>query len=152
MLFFISWLVIKALYAPKVFRGIDSSLTLVSFGSNKESELKLKKKIEALESYLNKHESYLNPDLTVSMLAEEMKIDTKELSQLINKNMGQNFYNLMNHYRIEKAKSILRDKSKKHLTVLEILYDVGYNSKSSFNQAFKKSTGETPSAYRKKHL
>lgn len=152
MLFFISWLVIKALYAPKIFRGIDSSLPLINSDSNKESQLVIKEKIEALEAYLNEHEPYLNPELTISMLAEELKMDSSELSLLINKSMGQNFYNLMNHYRIEKAKSILADPSKKHLTVLEILYSLGYNSKSSFNVAFKKSTGLTPSAYRKKHL
>ncbi len=151
MLFFISWLVIKALYYPKIFRGIDSSLSLIKTDSNKKSNPEIKEGIEALESYLTRHEPYLNPNLTISMLAEEMKMDSKELSLLINKSIGQNFYNLMSHYRIEKAKLILRDQSKKHLTVLEILYSVGYNSKSSFNQSFKKSTGLTPSAYRKRY-
>lgn len=66
--------------------------------------------------------------------------------------MGQNFFNLVNSYRIEKAQEILRDPDKQAITVLEILYEVGFNSKSSFNTAFKKHAGTTPTQYRKAHL
>jgi AraC-like DNA-binding protein len=54
----------------------------------------------------------------------------------------------VNEYRIQKAMNILKDKSKNDLTVLEILYEVGFNSKSSFNTSFKKYTNLTPTAYR----
>ena len=56
----------------------------------------------------------------------------------------------VNEFRIKEAKSILKDPSKKEFTVLEILYEVGFNSKSSFNTAFKKHTGLTPTQFRKK--
>jgi AraC-like DNA-binding protein len=58
----------------------------------------------------------------------------------------------VNGFRIRKAMEILKDPAKKDLTILEILYDVGFNSKSSFNTAFKKYTQTTPTEYRKKHL
>lgn len=58
----------------------------------------------------------------------------------------------MNEYRIEKAMEILKDPSQKELTVLEILYQVGFNSKSSFNTSFKKYTGKTPTDFRKQAL
>jgi AraC-like DNA-binding protein len=53
---------------------------------------------------------------------------------------------------LKKAKQMLTDPDKKDFTVLEILYDVGFNSKSSFITAFKKHTGYTPTEYRKKQL
>ena len=157
MIFFISWLVLKALYAPKLFRGIQSSLPLIPQNDYKHNTKKhlppeIKKKIQNLETHLKEHESYLKPDLTISGLAEEMKMDRKELSQLINKHMEKNFYSLINDYRVQKATTIFSDNSKNHLTILEVLYSVGFNSKSSFNQAFKKSTGLTPTEFRKSQL
>ncbi len=156
MLFFTCWLVLKALYSPQIFKGISHTLKVVEkkMPSNlidKEFSNTTQQQILNLEAYLKKHEPFLNPDLTIGDLAAAMKMETKELSLLINKNMGQNFYNLMSYYRIEKAKNLLSNASNNHLNVLEILYGVGFNSKSSFNQAFKKSTGLTPTDYRKQH-
>ncbi len=62
--------------------------------------------------------------------------------------MQSNFYDYISKYRIEEAKSILSDQSS-NKTVLEILYEVGFNSKSSFNTAFKKYTGVTPSKFKR---
>jgi len=67
---------------------------------------------------------------------------------LINHHMDQHFFDFVNEYRIQKAMNILKDKSKKELTILEILYEVGFNSKSSFNTSFKKYTRLTPTEYR----
>ena len=68
-----------------------------------------------------------------------------------NHNLNQHFFDFVNEYRIKKAMEILADASKNHLTVLEILYEVGFNSKSSFNTAFKKYTKQTPTEYRKQY-
>jgi AraC-like DNA-binding protein len=62
--------------------------------------------------------------------------------------MDQHFFDFVNEYRIQKAMGILKDQSRSQLTVLEILYEVGFNSKSSFNTSFKKHTNLTPTAYR----
>ena len=62
-----------------------------------------------------------------------------------------NFFDFINQFRIDEARSILKNPEKKQFTVLEILYEVGFNSKSSFNTAFKKHTGLTPTQYRKKN-
>ncbi len=157
MLFFISWLVLKALYAPQLFSGIGSSLKLITKSNpnikkNESLSPEIEQQILSLKAHLQKHESFLNPDLTIGDLAKEMGMEARELSLLINKSMGQNFYKLMIDYRIEKAKSIFSDPSKNHLSVLEVLYSVGYNSKSSFNQAFKKNTGFTPTEFRRRQL
>ena len=61
----------------------------------------------------------------------------------------KNFYNFINEFRIEAAKEILQDPSSKGKNILQIAYEVGFNSKSAFNTYFKRLTGKTPSAYRK---
>lgn len=66
--------------------------------------------------------------------------------------MDKHFFDFVNEYRIKKAIQILKDRTQKELTVLEILYQVGFNSKSSFNTSFKKYTGKTPTDYRKEAL
>jgi AraC-like DNA-binding protein len=63
--------------------------------------------------------------------------------------MGKNFYNLVNDYRVEEVKRRLEDPQYKHLTILAIAYDSGFNAKSSFNTIFKEKTGSTPSEYLK---
>lgn len=105
--------------------------------------------IESIKSYMIKEEPFLDTSLTVKSLSERIDIPHRELSILINQELGQHFFDFINEYRIKKAMSILKDPSKKKHTVLEILYEVGFNSKSSFNTAFKKHTGTTPTAYRK---
>ena len=80
-----------------------------------------------------------------------MNIPDRELSALINHKLNQHFFDFVNEYRIKKAMEILRDPENDRMTVLEILYEVGFNSKSSFNTVFKKYCGQTPTQYRKSH-
>ena len=90
-----------------------------------------------------------NPSLTIRSLSEDIKMNSRELSVLINQNLNQHFFDFINEYRIKEAMNILKNPTKKEVTVLEILYEVGFNSKSSFNTAFKKYTGFTPTQFRK---
>lgn len=148
--FFIFWLVLKALNSPKLFRGIDVNLQ-ASKEITKDTAVneKINQQIALLKNYMKDEEPFLNPSLSIRNLAEQMKILPRELSVLINQNLNQHFFDFVNEYRINKAKEILKDPSKSEFTVLEILYEVGFNSKSSFNTAFKKHTGTTPTQYRK---
>lgn len=82
-------------------------------------------------------------------MSKEVQISVRDLSILINHHMNKHFFDFINEYRIEKAKEILKDASKSKVTILEILYEVGFNSKSSFNTAFKKHTNQTPTEFRK---
>ena len=95
---------------------------------------------------------YLDASLTMYDLSKHLNMPVRELSLLINHDLDQHFFDFINGYRIRHAMEILRDPAKKEYTVLEILYDVGFNSKSSFNTAFKKLTSLTPTEYRLKHL
>jgi AraC-like DNA-binding protein len=97
-------------------------------------------------------EPFLDASLTIEDLSKQMNFETKDLSILINHHLNQHFFDFVNGYRIRKAMGILKDPEKKDLTILEILYEVGFNSKSSFNTAFKKHTNKTPTQYREKAL
>jgi AraC-like DNA-binding protein len=101
---------------------------------------------------MNKEKPYLMSSLTLKELADKLDMNPRILSQIINDRKKQNFYDFINSYRIEDAKLLLANPAKRKMTILEILYGVGFNSKSVFNTTFKKYTGLTPSEYKKRHL
>ncbi|WP_222983415.1 helix-turn-helix domain-containing protein [Flagellimonas meishanensis] len=101
-----------------------------------------------LLEYMTKGQPFLNPDCTLGSLSKQMNIQPYKLSYLINKEFGQNFSSFLNAYRIEKAKEMLVDANYESLKIAAIAYECGFNSLSSFNQAFKKATAQTPSEFR----
>jgi AraC-like DNA-binding protein len=103
--------------------------------------------IKMLEDHMEKEKPYKDRELTIFDLSEQLKIPRHFLSEVINEHLGKNFYTLVNEYRIEEVKKRMIDPSYKHLTILAIAYDAGFNSKSSFNTIFKQRTGQTPSEY-----
>ena len=150
--FIISWYLYKALNNPGLFRNIDSKLKLVSDLILEEKKIEpktLNEDLLKLKKYMTDEKPFLDPALTIQDISKEIKVPVRELSVLINHQLGQHFYDFVNTYRVENAMEILKDPSKSKITVLEILYEVGFNSKSSFNTAFKKHTGNTPTDYRK---
>lgn len=90
---------------------------------------------------------FLDSKLSIKTVAEKLEISVNHLSQVINQQSGKNFFKFINEYRIEEAKKLLLDQSKKKYTILAIAYDCGFNSKSSFNTLFKQFTGKTPSEF-----
>lgn len=150
----ICWFVLKALYHPSITRGINSKLEAIEQKTDNQSitpNPAIQQQVSDLNDYMNSEQPYLNPDLSIESLANQLKMPTKELSTLINHHIGQHFFKFINSYRIIKAQSMLRNPKLTDLSVLQILYEVGFNSKSSFNTYFKQTTGQTPSAYRKTH-
>ncbi|ASW72989.1 DNA-binding protein [Chryseobacterium piperi] len=156
-LFIVCWYLFKALNNPDLFRNIDSKLKLVSdiILEEKENEPEVVNEKEyneellKLKNYMISEKPFLNPSLTIQDISKDIEIPVRDLSLLINHQLGQHFFDFINTYRIESAMAILKDTEKNKVTVLEILYEVGFNSKSSFNTAFKKHTGITPTEYRK---
>ncbi|MDQ0592830.1 AraC-like DNA-binding protein [Chryseobacterium ginsenosidimutans] len=151
------WYLFIALNNPEFFRGVNSHLKPITEVVSKQKSSPLiddekNKQIESLKDFMIEKEPYLDSSLTIQDLSEQVKIPVKDLSTLINLYMDKHFFDFVNEYRIEKAMNILKDSSQKELTILEILYEVGFNSKSSFNTSFKKYTGKTPTDYRKQAL
>jgi AraC-like DNA-binding protein len=117
-----------------------------------KSSLDEKRKNELLASIkheMEKNKFYADPLASLSNLAKRLHETNHHISQVINEKMNKTFYELLASCRIEEAKKILVNPQNAHLTVEEIAEKVGYNSKSAFNNAFKKLTGKTPSAFRK---
>jgi AraC-like DNA-binding protein len=105
--------------------------------------------MEQVENHMENTKPYLDRELTIYDLSRQLDIPRHILSEIINEHMGKNFYNLVNDYRVEEVKMRLESPEYKHLTILAIAFDSGFNSKSSFNTIFKEKTGSTPSEYLK---
>jgi len=103
--------------------------------------------VNKIRKYLVIKKPYLDRALTIYDLSDQLKISRHILSEVINEHMGMNFYSLVNEYRVNEVKERLKSNEFKHLTILAIAYDSGFNSKSSFNTIFKEKTGQTPSEY-----
>lgn len=112
-----------------------------------EGEL-LHKQVCAL---MQKEKPYLEPKLSLGQLAEMLGVAANKLSQVINQYEEKNFYDFVNGYRVQEFIVRAQSESNKNLNLLGIAYGSGFNSKSSFNQVFKKMMGETPSAYLKRN-
>ncbi|CAM3175167.1 AraC family transcriptional regulator [Chryseobacterium flavum] len=144
VLFVISWFVLNALYRPNLLAGINKDLVPV----NPVTEFKEEpEQLKHLLKFMETEKPYLNDKLTLQKLAEQIDMSEKQLSLLINQYTGKHFFDFINEFRINDAKELLKDQPQ--LTVLEILYEVGFNSRSSFYTAFKKETRVTPTEYRK---
>ena len=113
----------------------------------KESEARLY--LEKLNNYMATEKPYLKPDLNLPQLAKEVNIPSHYLSQVINENIGQNFFDFINRQRVEDVKYKISDPRYTNFSILGIAFESGFNSKSAFNRVFKNITGLTPSEYKK---
>lgn len=102
-----------------------------------------------LETFMAEEKPYLNNLVSIKDLATKTGIQTHHISFVLNNHLKLNFFDFINKYRIEDACSKLISAEYENSTVLEIAYEVGYNSKSAFNTSFKKFTGLTPTEYKK---
>ncbi|MES2054668.1 MAG: AraC family transcriptional regulator [Pseudomonadota bacterium] len=101
-----------------------------------------------IERYMTAQKPFLDPSLTIGRLARRLGMTQRDLSGLINRQMGLHFFDFVNRYRIDMAAAMLVDPANDAMTVLEIAHLVGFNTKSSFNTAFGKHRGEAPTAHR----
>lgn len=116
---------------------------------NKEIDQKTLNIMEQKLSVIIEKELFLNPNFTLEEAAKELKVTKHLLSQYVNEILDKSFSNLINEYRIEKAKRLLE--TEKNYTIESLGYDSGFNSKSTFFTTFKKITGLTPAAYQKSY-
>ncbi len=103
--------------------------------------------MQLLKTFMDEKKPYLDEGLTLTGLAQQLKMTRNQLSSLINSNTGENFYSFINKYRVDEVIKIFSDPKKKNYTILAMAYEAGFPSKSSFHSIFKKITGLTPTEY-----
>ena len=137
---FISTILILALKSPKIFNSRKNSNGI----SINESEQH--RYLEHVLDLLDNDKVFTDAEISLNKIADRLNINSKYLSRLLNDRLNISFPDLINTYRINESKKLLLKYPEK--TIQQIMYEVGYNSKSAFNNHFKKNTGYTPSEFR----
>ena len=112
-------------------------------------ERKVEQTIEHLRKLLEQEKLYLNSDLKQADIASALKIPAHQLTKLLNSELNHSFFDFINEYRVRHFIELARTDEMKHLSIMGIAQESGFKSKSSFNTAFKKVTGRTPSEFLK---
>ena len=107
---------------------------------------------DRLHQYMDVSRCYLEAELTLKALSEQMKTQPSRLTKVFSQHLNESFYDYVNKYRVEAAKIMLMDTSRKHLSVTDIMVLAGFNSNSVFYESFKRLTGQTPARFRKAKL
>ncbi|PKL35695.1 MAG: AraC family transcriptional regulator [Spirochaetae bacterium HGW-Spirochaetae-1] len=103
---------------------------------------------EGLDNLMREDKLFLDCEISLSSVARRLSLTPHQLSEFLNEHKGSGFHDCINRYRIEEAQKLLMEH--REASVTSICYRVGFNSKSSFNTAFKKITGKTPTEFRQR--
>lgn len=152
VMLFVNIMVFKSLLQPSVLSPIKTE-ELYQLDRQEISRVQTyqthQASINRLEQLMVDRQPYLDPQLSVQDLAAQLDISPRLLSEIVNQYFGQNFAEFINSYRLSEAEKRFQESQDPKETILEVMYAVGFNSKSSFNTLFKERTGLTPSAYKK---
>ena len=108
--------------------------------------------VKHIFTFMDEERPFINPELTVQDLSKQLNISRHHLTELLNNDIGKNFFTFINEYRVEEVKRRLLDTRFEHLTIVAIAFESGFNSKSTFNSIFKQNTGNTPSQWKTAEL
>jgi AraC-like DNA-binding protein len=147
LLVFVSSILFRVLEDPRLFQ---LEVKPDKYSSSSLSQIQKQEIAKKVLSALEQHKLHLNPQTTIADLSEQIQVPARQVSQVINERFNQNFFEFINTQRIREAQKIIESSPDPKLTILEVMYQVGFNSKSSFNTQFKKITGLTPSEFRKR--
>ncbi|NQZ08990.1 MAG: AraC family transcriptional regulator [Algicola sp.] len=158
---FVCWILWQALHHPGIFQGISTTVESLVPQSDSATPNQKDKGIDdseaepilaRLKAHMSQQKPYLEPALNIDTLAQQLDLTAQDISTLLNRHLGLHFFDFINSYRVNAAADILAAKKYQDKTILDTLYEVGFNSKSSFNTAFKKQLKMTPSQFRQQHL
>jgi AraC-like DNA-binding protein len=141
---------VQIMNSSSYFKEVSNFLEVPVLKYKKSSLTKEDKEIilSAINMQMQEEKYFLSSTASLSGLSKEIKESSHHVSQVINEKLNQSFFEMLAAYRVEEAKTILKTKLGKKLTIEEVAERVGYNSKSAFNTAFKKFTSQTPSVFR----
>ncbi|MEM8907506.1 MAG: helix-turn-helix domain-containing protein, partial [Bacteroidota bacterium] len=107
--------------------------------------------ISRIQLHMEEQKPYLEPSLKMGDLAQQLNLSPHELSRTLNQGLGASFFVFVNAYRIQAFIELRRNPLQTHRSILQLAYQVGFNSKSSFNRAFRKAKGQSPSEFFKQN-
>jgi|GEM_PF-5186022 len=147
LLFFgITAIVFSAFAVRQSYAVLSTDKVIEKRQVSEKQQQKLKVEFQQIQEHMSRFKPYLESNLTLGKLAAQVGLSSNQLSQVINTQTQGNFHDFINHYRIEGVKKALE---KSNEQVIIVAYANGFNSKSTFNEVFKKFTGFTPTQYRK---
>jgi len=144
--FTILFIAIYGVVRPEVF-DINPLNSVSKYKHSKLSSKDLERLKVQLDNYMEVQKPYLNKKLLKAELAEMIGLSNPELSRLLNEKIGMNFFEYVNYFRIKEFIKRSQSKTSDNLTFFGIAQDSGFNSKTTFNKAFKKIMGSSPSEY-----
>lgn len=156
-IFMIYWVAYNGFSQSQIFKksffsindnDIDNSTSGELEKASSEADIQ---RFKEIKDQIENRELFTNPKLNLRSLSLELNIKEKELSSLINKQGGLNFYQFINGYRIQKFKILLESPKSNHFSLFGLAQDSGFNSKSSFYQVFKAIEGKTPKQYQSEY-
>ncbi|OEK05548.1 hypothetical protein BFP71_11120 [Roseivirga misakiensis] len=139
------------------FKKLEAPFLAMTLGEAKKTDIKTEEEVltesevasysEVVRRLMYEERVYIDAHLTLRNLAEKVELHPNKLSWLINQKIGKGFNEYINEYRLKDFQERALDPANSHLTLLGLAYDSGFNSKSVFNDFFKKKTGMTPKAW-----
>lgn len=106
---------------------------------------------QKIYQHIERDRAYLQPTLSMDVLSQAIGFPKYQITEVLNRDIGKNFFQFVNYYRVEAVKKMLLKEQLKY-SIEAIGYECGFSSKSSFYTIFKKQTGETPISFRNKNL
>ncbi len=153
MTLFIYLIAVAGYIRPAIFQGykISESTPVAKYRNSGLTDAAIQSLFGRLAEVMKTEQLYRNPDLNLDMLSHHLNASKHHVSQVINACTDGTFFDYINGLRIEEAQKLLAEHSRSALNVIEVAYAVGFNNKVSFNTAFKKATGITPTVFRQQH-
>ena len=147
-LLLVSALLFFALSDPRNILRVNSEV-LESLTKKENVKTYTAEQVERVTKHMEATRPYLDNQLKIDDLAQQVSLSPKLLSNLINREFDINFFEYINSYRLKEVSSYLSNSEMDDQSIIELAFLAGYNSKSSFNRLFKLDTGKTPSQFRK---
>lgn len=144
---FTNYIMIFSLKQPEIISEVAIDLEKHTKSEEDKHQVEEPVFLNNLHTFMLSEKPYLNPNLSLDLLAKALNVKPRFLSERLNRDAKANFYEFVSHFRIEEAKERLQ-RAPSSQSILDIMLGVGFNSKSVFNSAFKKATGLTPRQFR----
>lgn len=143
---------IQPRFLQRLHFGLSVQNQNINLEQEKDTTPELNAWKEKLVHYVEANKPYLQPDLTLSELAKQLSTNATILSKVINDGTGRNFNDFINTYRVQEVINKLKAGEQATQTLLGIAFDAGFNSKATFNRAFKKVTANSPKEWLQNNL